>query len=115
VQDFRQSRERIPARLLVKILPTFLRARSLEKTVDETVASKQGQKLSLQLESMRIPIRKLVFRQFRKGERSQARRIYSDGFRKEQNRLIEYFLVHGKLGGRVEAVLMSGGPDPQSK
>ena len=39
--------------------------------------------------------------------------LYSESSQKEENRLVEHFVVHGELGGRVEAVLTSGGPDPQ--
>jgi hypothetical protein len=93
-------------------LQLFLGA--LQKTVDETVACKKGQKLSLQLESMRIPEYESWFpATFGAENGARLAGLYSESSRKEENRLVEYFLAHGELGGRVEAVLTSGGPDPQ--
>jgi hypothetical protein len=87
---------------------------TLQKIVDDTIASKQGEKLSVQLESMRVPEYQSWFpTTFGSDRGAKLAALYSESAQKEESRLMEYFVVHGELGGRVEAKLASGGPDQQ--
>jgi len=87
---------------------------TLQKIVDDTIASKQGERLSKQLESMRVPEYQSWFpATFGSDSGAKLAALYSESAQKEESRLMEYFTVHGELGGRVEAKLASGGPDQQ--
>jgi hypothetical protein len=86
----------------------------LQKIVDETIASKQGEKLSMQLESMRVPeYQTWLLATFGPDNGPKLAALYSESAPEEESRLMEYFVVRGELGGRVEARLASGGPDQQ--
>ena len=81
----------------------------LQKTVDETVASKHGEKLAMQLESMRVPEYQSWFPDtfgFENGSKLAIR--YSESLQKTETRLVEYFVTQGELGGHVTARLVFG-------
>ena len=87
---------------------------TLQKIVDDTIASKQGEKLSMQLESMRVPEYQTWFpATFGAENGATLAALYSDSSLKEESRLVEYFVAHGEAGGQVETTLTSGGPDQQ--
>jgi TonB family protein len=87
---------------------------TLQKIVDESIASKQGEKLSIHLESMRVPGYETWFpATFGPENGAKLAALYSEGFPKQESRLLEYFVAHGERGGRVEARLASGGSDQQ--
>jgi hypothetical protein len=77
---------------------------TLQKIVDDSIASKQGEKLSIQLESMRVPGYQTWFpATFGPENGAKLAALYSESFPKQESRLLEYFVAHGERGGRVEA------------
>jgi TonB family protein len=87
---------------------------TLQKIVDDAIASKQGQKLSKQLESMRVPEYQTWFpATFGSDNGAKLAALYSESVPKKESLLVDYFVMHGELGGQIEARLTSGGPDQQ--
>jgi hypothetical protein len=64
---------------------------TLQKIVDQTIGSQQGEKLSLQLESMRIPeYQSWLPAAFGSDNGPKLAALYSEGAREEERRLMEF-------------------------
>jgi TonB family protein len=85
-----------------------------QKIVDETIVSKRGEKLSMQLESMRVPEYQSWFpAAFSAANGTKLASIYAESLQKTEGQLVEYFVAHAPPGGQVTASVASGGPEPQ--
>lgn len=87
---------------------------SLQKTVNTTVASKQGADMATQLESLRIPKYRQWFpAMFGADTGTKLAAIYSDTLARSEGRLVDNLLARTQPGGQVTAKLASGGSETQ--
>jgi TonB family protein len=97
-------------------VPADLQAllRSVQEAVDAVIASKEGEKLSTQLEALRIPQYQAWFlATFGAENGAKLGSIYSETAEKTESRVMEYFVLHAPGGGQITATLASGGSVPQ--
>jgi TonB family protein len=88
--------------------------RTLQEAVDAVMASKEGEKLATQLETLRIPENDTWFVDtFGSENGAKLASIYSQTWQRTESRLIEYFVVYAARGGQIAATLASGGLEQQ--
>jgi hypothetical protein len=77
---------------------------TLQKIVDDTIAPKQGEKLSTQLESMRVPEYRTCFPATCGADNgTRLASLYAESSQKTESQLVEYFVAHAPPGGQVTA------------
>lgn len=87
---------------------------ALQEAVDAVLASKEGEKLATQLETLRIPEYQTWFlTMFGPENGAKLASIHSQTSEKMESRLMEYFVLHAGRGGQITASLASGGPGQQ--
>jgi TonB family protein len=88
--------------------------RSLQETVDAVMASKEGERLSVELNALRIPEYETWFLStFGPENGTKLASIYSETSEKTEGRVTEYFVRHATRGGQIITTLASGGSVPQ--
>jgi TonB family protein len=88
--------------------------RALQGAVDAVIATQEGEKLSTELEALRIPeYQKWFLATFGPEEGAKLAAIYSETLQKTENRVMEYFVRDAARGGQITADLASGGSVPQ--
>jgi TonB family protein len=94
-----------PGRETPTDLQSFLQ--KLQEAVDATIATKEGERFAAQWEGMRIPDYETWFATtFGPENGPRLAKIYPDEFKKSEDSLLQFFILHAEPGGQVTASTM---------
>jgi len=90
------------------VLTDFLNA--FQKAIDDTTATKNGDALKRQLQTMRIPSPETWFTDTFSGDTgANLAAMYSETYLKSEDALVQYFLTFARPGGKLVLDVASGG------
>lgn len=86
---------------------------SLQKSLEESIATKRGKSLAVEIERLRVPEYKSWFAGlFGATNGALLAPVYAKTYQKEEHRLTDFFTANAQPGGQLVANIVSGSSEP---